>query len=207
MALTVTVGGVYATWTYTQNTDVADETVNMTMNLTDVAYSGSYGTYKVDTSAVKMSIDPMPGTTHTTALTITGDIVITFTPNSVAPEEVKKNAVDSTFQFGLTNPNWTFDDDTTDETPAAAIITLAHSGKETIDWGEPDENGVFTFTITAAELSKHILLTEFNLDTKVKYDAFNTALGQGQISITVSDGITSSTPSETPENPENPEQP
>ena len=38
MALCVTVGGVYATWTYTQNTDVADETVNMTMNLTDVAH-------------------------------------------------------------------------------------------------------------------------------------------------------------------------
>ena len=37
MALTVTVGGVYATWTYAKGTDVADETVNMTLNLTDGA--------------------------------------------------------------------------------------------------------------------------------------------------------------------------
>ncbi len=194
MVTAVTVGGVYATWTYTQNTDVADETVNMTMNLTRVEYSGSYGTYNVNTEGVTMSIDPKPGTTHTTALTITGDIVITFTPNSVAPQTVKENGVASTFQFALTNPNWVFDADTTDEAPAVAIVTLEHSDKEAIDWGEPDEKGVFTFTITAAELSQHIHLTEFNLDTKVKYDAFNTALGQGQISITVSDGITASNP-------------
>ena len=189
MILCVTIGGVYATWTYTQNTDVADETVNMSMNLTSVAYSGSYGTYNIDTSTVIMTIDPKQGTTHITALTIVGDIVITFTPNSVAPQEIKETGVKSTFQFGLTNANWTFDDDTEDAEAAKKIITLAHVDAETIDWGEPT-NGVFTFTIPASELAEHILLTEFNLDTKAKYDTFNTALGQGQISITVSDGFT-----------------
>ncbi len=192
MALTVTVGGVYATWTYTKDTDVADEAVNMTMNLTDVAYSGSYGTYKVDTSGLTLLIDPKPGTTHTTALVIEGDIVITFTPNSVAPEEVKENGVDSTFQLSLTNENWTFDIDTTDEVAGLPIVTLAHNEKEDIVWGKPDEStGIFTFTIPASELVKHITLTEFNLDTKAKYDAYNKALGQGQITITVSDGFTS----------------
>ena len=181
MILCVTIGSVYATWTYTQYTDVADETVNMSMNLTSVAFSGSYGTYEINTSNVTMTIDPKQGTTHTTALTITGDIVITFTPNTVAPQDIKENGVDSTFQFGLTNANWTFDDDTTDAVAAKNIITLEHTSAS---------NGVFTFTITAAELAGHIHLTEFNLDTKAKYDAFNTALGLGQISITVSDGIT-----------------
>ena len=68
------------------------------------------------------------------------------------------------------------------------VITLAHSGAEDITWGEPNENGVFTFTITAEELSQHISLTEFNLDTKAKYDEFQRVLGLGQITITVSDG-------------------
>ena len=181
MILCVTIGGVYATWTYTQNTDVADEQIHMTMNLTDVAYSGSYGTYKIDTSALKMNIDPKVGTTHTTALYITGQIVITFTPNSVAPETVKENGVESTFQLTLTNDNWLYD--------GPKIITLAHNNAEEITWGEPDEMGVFSFVITADELTEHITLTEFNLDTKAKYDAFNTALGQGQITITVSDGV------------------
>lgn len=204
MALTVTVGGVYATWTYTQNTDVADETVNTAMNLTGVAYSGSYGTYAIDRSTLELKIDPMEGTTHTTALLIKGQIVITFTPNSVAPQEVKNEGVPTTIQFGLSNTNWTFDDDTTDAVAARNIITLTHGGeKENIAWGEPDKTtGVFTYTITAEELAKHLSLTEFNLDTKAKYDAYSTALSLGNITLTVSDGITSSTPSQTPENPE-----
>ena len=180
MALCVTVGGVYATWTYTQNTDVADETVNMTMNLTDVAYSGSYGTYKIDTTNLTLKIDPKTGTTHTTALYTEGQIVISFTPNSVAPAEVKTNGVASTFQFGLTNPNWKYED--------KYIATLKHNDAEAITWGTPVD-GIFYYTISAAEIHDHIALTEFTLDTKAKYDAYNTVLGQGQISITVSDGI------------------
>ena len=182
MALCVTVGGVYATWTYTQKTDVADETVNMTMNLTDVAYSGSYGAYKVNTDTLKLKIDPATGTTHTTALYAEGEIVITFTPNSVAPQEIKENGVESTFKFGLTNDNWTYE--------GQNIVKLLHEGAEDIDWGEPVD-GVFTYTIEAEDIYNHIELTAFNLDTKAKYDAYNAELGKGQISITVSDGQTS----------------
>ena len=182
LVLCVTIGGVYATWTYTQNTDVADEQVHMTLNLTDVAYAGSYGTYKIDTSGLTMKIDPKEGTTHKTGLYITGQIVITFTPNSVAPENVKKDAVPSTFQFTLTNQNWLYE--------GKNILTLAHTDAEVIEWGTADEKGVFTFVITAEELAEHFTLTEYTLDTKAKYDLFNAALGQGQITITVSDGKT-----------------
>ncbi len=190
MALTVTVGGVYATWTYAKGTDVADETVNMTLNLTDVAYIGSNGTYKIDTTGLTLKIDPKAGTAHTTALYVDGEIVITFTPNTHAPEDVKENAVASTFQFGLTNSNWTFDDDGEGGEAAKTIVTLEHAEKHDIAWTK-GADGVFSYTIDADEIAEHIHLTEFNLDTKVKYDAFNTALGNGQITITVSDGQTS----------------
>ena len=181
----LTVGGVYATWTYTQNTDVADESIGMSMNLTGVAYSGSYGTFNIDTSSLKLTIDPKPGTTHITSLLAEGEIVITFTPNSVAPENVKENGVDATFAFSLSNSNWQYDDGE----GARNIVTLAHDGTEDIDWGTPDSNGVFTYTISAAEFLNHIQLGEFLLDTKAEYDAFSIALQQGQIVITVSDGI------------------
>ena len=186
MILCVTIGGVYATWTYTQNVDVADETINMTMNLTDVAYSGSYGTYKVDSESLKMRIDPKTGTTHTTALYIEGAIIITFTPNSVAPQEVKDNAVATTFKFGLSNANWQYDDGS----GLKNVITLKHTEAEDIEQWVKNADGTFTFTISAADLAEHITLTEFTLDTKAKYDAFNTVLANGQITITVSDGKT-----------------
>lgn len=180
LILCVTIGGVYATWTYTQNTDVADEAVNMSMNLGSPAYSGSYGTYTVDTSSLKLTIDPKADTTHTTALYITGEIVITFTPNSVAPQDVKDNGVASTFALSLSNPNWEYE--------GTKIVTLNHTGTHNITWTKQSD-GTFTYTIDADALADHITLAEIILDTKAKYDAYNTVLGNGQIVINVSDGI------------------
>ena len=183
LCMLLTIGGVYATWTYTQNTDVADEAVNMTLNLTDVAYSGSYGTYKVDTTGLTLSIDPKAGTTHITALYVTGNIIITFTPNSVAPSEIKENGVPTTYAFTLANPNWQYN--------GQDIVTINHTEKHDIDW-QDNGDGTFSYTISAADFMNHISLTEFELDTKVKYDEYNAVLGTGSIVITVSDGITSS---------------
>ena len=185
LCMLLTVGGVYATWTYTQNTDVADEAINMNMNLTDVAYSGSYGTYRVDTSGLTLAIDPAQGTAHETALYATGNIVITFTPNSVAPEDVKENAVPTTYAFSLANPNWQYE--------GYDIVTLNHTGKHDVVWTD-NGDGTFSFTISAAVFAQHVTLTPFTLDTKSDYDAYNVILGTGSIVITVSDGVTASEP-------------
>lgn len=180
LCMLLTIGGVYATWTYTQSTDVADESVNMALNLTNVTFVGTYGTYEIDQSGLSMTIDPKAGTTHTTALYITGNIVIKFTPNQYAPEEVKNGAVESTYSFSLANANWQYN--------SQNIVTLAHAENHDITWqNQPD--GSFTCTISASDLADHILLTEFTLDTKQDYDAYNTVLGQGSIVLTVSDGI------------------
>lgn len=179
LALLITVSGVYATWTYTQTTDVADESVHMALNLTNVTYEGSYGTYEIDKSGLTMVIDPKEGTTHTTALKITGNLVIKFTPATYAPVEVKNDGVESTFRFSLTNDNWVYN--------GTNIVTLKHTGTHNITWTKQTD-GSFTYTMDAAALAGHISLTEFTLDTKAEYDAYNTALGTGQISVTVSDG-------------------
>lgn len=181
LALIVSIGGVYATWTYTQSTDVADESVNMSLNLTNVTFVGTYGTYEIDQSGLSMTIDPKAGTTHTTALYINGSLVIKFTPNTYAPIEVKEGAVDSTYTFSLANTNWKYDN--------KDIVTLTHTGDHDITW-EKQADGTFTLTLTADELANHISLTEFTLDTKADYDAYNTVLGQGSIVVTVSDGVT-----------------
>ena len=181
LCMLLTIGGVYATWTYTQNTDVADEAVNMTLNLADVAYSGSYGTYKVDVTGLNLIIDPKAGTAHTTALYATGNIVITFTPNSVAPAEIKANGVASTYSFSLANTNWKYAD--------RDIVAVNHTDKHDIVWTR-NNDGTFSFTISAEEFMEHVSLTEFELDTKTKYDAYNAVLGTGSIVISVSDGTT-----------------
>lgn len=181
MILCVTIGGVYATWTYTQNTDVADESVNKSLNLTGVEYVGSYGTYDVNVDGLTLKIDPKAGTTHTTSLVADGQIVITFTPNSVAPQAVKDSAVSSTYQFTLSNANWLYE--------GKNVVVLNHTGTHDITWAKQDD-GTFVYILSASAVAEHIALTEFNLDTKAKYDAYNTILGAGAIVLTVSDGIT-----------------
>ena len=183
LCMLLTIGGVYATCTYTQNTDVADEAVNMNLNLTDVAYSGSYGTYRVDVTGLNLSIDPKAGTTHTTALFATGNIIVTFTPNSVAPADVKENGVKTTYAFSLANPNWQYE--------GKDIVAVNHTEKHNVIW-QDNGDGTFSFTISADEFMEHIALTEFELDTKVKYDAYNAVLGTGSIVITISDGVSAS---------------
>ncbi len=183
LCMLLTIGGVYATWTYTQSTDIADESVNMSLNLTNVTFVGTYGTYEIDQSGVSMTIDPKAGTTHTTSLNITGDLVIKFTPNAFAPEEVKTGAVASTYAFSLANTNWQYN--------GQNIVTLNHAGTHDIAWVS-EADGTFTYTLSASDLAAHINLTEFVLDTKVDYDNYNAVLGQGSIVLTVSDGVTSS---------------
>lgn len=182
LCLCITIGGVYATWVYSQSDDVADITGAKAITMTEATFTGTYGTYTVDSSAVELVVDPKEGTTHTTALKIEGEVVIKFTPNTYAPAEVKANGVPSTFAFSLSNNAWYYE--------TFAIMTV-DTEKHNITWTPAGD--YFTYTITADDLYDYITLTEFNLDTKVEYDAYDAVLTNGQIVLTVSDGKNSST--------------
>ncbi len=180
LLLIVTMGAVYATWVYSESTDVADITGAKAITMTEATFSGTYGTYTVDVSSLSLVVDPKEGTSHTTALYITGDLVITFTPNTYAPVEVKDSGVESTCQFSLSNNEWKYNGE--------YIMTIDSQVKDIV-W-EKGDDGVFTYTITAAELSNIITLKEFVLDTKADYDAYDAVLTNGQIVVAVSDGQT-----------------
>lgn len=183
LVLCVTIGGVYATWVYSQSDDVADITGAKAVTMTEATFTGTYGTYHVNTDDLSMVVDPKEGTTHTTALKITGNLVISFTPNTYAPEEVKTGGVPSTFAFSLSNSNWKYD---------GTDIMTVDTTKYDITW-TPDGEGGFTYVISAAELANYIHLTEFTLDTKVDYDNYDAVLTNGQIVVSVSDGKNAST--------------
>ena len=183
LVLCVTIGGVYATWVYSQSDDVADITGAKAITMTEATFTGTYGTYHVDTTGLTMQVDPKEGTTHTTALKISGNLVISFTPNTYAPVEVKQDGVASTFAFSLSNADWKYE--------GANIITV-DTDRHNITW-TPAGDGTFTYTISAADLANYIRLTEFTLDTKAEYDAYDAVLTNGQIVVSISDGKNAST--------------
>lgn len=179
LCMLLTVGGVYATWTYATVEQVDSVSETMSVALTDKTVTGKEGTYTVDCSNVSLTIDPKTGTTHTTALSVTGDIVITFTPNTYASETVKNNAVSSQYALSLSE-NWKYDN--------ADILSLTTAGGQAheITWSK-QTNGTFTCTIAASTLAGYLNLTEVTLDTVAKYEVYTTALNNGQITLTVSD--------------------
>lgn len=183
LVLCLTISGVYATWVYSQSDDVADITGAKAITMTEATFTGTYGTYSVDSSNLTMVVDPKEGTAHTTSLVIEGDLVIRFTPNTYAPAEVKTNGVASTFAFSLSNAAWNYDN-----TPIMTVDTAKHD----ITW-VPANDGTFTYTISAQNLANYVTLTEFTLDTKVDYDAYDRVLTNGQLVITISDGKNAST--------------
>ena len=176
--LCLTISGVYATWVYSQSDDVADITGAKAITMTEATFTGTYGTYSVDTSNLNMQVDPKEGTAHTTSLVITGNLVITFTPNTYAPNTVKESGVASTYAFSLSNNAWNYEGN-----PIMTIDTNLHD----IAWTK-ESNGTFTHTISAATLAEYIELTAFSLDTKADYDAYDAVLTGGQIVIAISDG-------------------
>ena len=190
LALLISIGGVYATWTYTDlsKVDVADESVNLNMNLTNVTFGDTYGTFEIVYNNLSLYIDPKVGTDHKTALYGTGEIQVKFTPSGHAPSHIKSEGLDgATYQFSLRDPSVSFNDGSGSK--PILSVNPGHADTHTIsDWGEP-VNGVFTFSIQAEDIIEHFILPEFDLDTKADYDAFNSTLPDVDIIFAVSDGI------------------
>lgn len=186
--LMVTIGGVYASWTYLNNTDVADQKKDKTMNLTGIVYTTSYGAYSLNADTLLMKIDPVQGTSHDTGLVVEGEIIITFTPNVYATEEVKTNGIDTTWQLALADATRTFDDGHGEG--KQLIMKINHPDvKHDVAWTK-QADGTFTCEISAAEFASHLTLTAFTLDTETLYHAYQDNLSGYEISIIVSDGQT-----------------
>ncbi len=206
----LTIGGVYATWSYAGTNDIADSFAEAKVTIADAELTGANGTYKIESNLV-LTVD-QANDEHEAELIFAGNdgkaiyLTITFTPATNAPLTIKKDGVPSELYFGTTTAmqykmdaqgNYSETGTPTD------IFVFSNVGNGVIDepftWtkhGE-DENGIcssFTYSIGEAELRAMIQLNDnegknpFVLDTKAEHDAFRTALS-GNIVARVSDGV------------------
>ena len=188
LALCITIGSVYATWIYNEHNDVADITGSRAITMTTATYEGGLGSYEVTTAGLTLKVDPKAGTTHVTSLQVDGEIVITFKPSQYASDEVKNGAVASTFAFSLSKDinAWQYD--------GQNIIAELDTAKHNIDWtGTKQADGSFKYSVPASVVADCIKLSEITLDTKTEYDAYDSALTQAQVIISISDGVTATT--------------
>ncbi len=192
LMLCVTVGGVYAVWSYAGSTDIIDKSVESKVVIADVKTETANGVYTIESNLV-LTVD-QANDNHEAKLVFGSNnaeapmLKITFVANSHAPETIKTNAVPSDLKFTPTTPmkykmdaNGNYDEN---GTPKDIFVLTDH---DNIDWTK--EGNTFVCVLDQTALESHIQLNgTFKLDVKSEHDAFGEALA-GNIKATVADGI------------------
>ena len=198
LATLVTVGGVYATWTFSEgNVSNASTTVNVAM--TGVSATTEKGTLSVtvmQAGGLTLSVDDSDNN-HKPDLKKEGVATVTFTPSATASQEIKTEGIDvqltisyAPYEGGpATLADWTYEG-----TPIFNITNDATAPIHLDNEGKTPVSGVFTWTVDAADVG--IALTDAMggvlIDTLEKYNALNEILAKGHFVLTVSECTTAS---------------
>lgn len=164
LILTVTVGGAYATWSYTVSQGVADIEKSVQVNLeADNVTTVSGGTLAA-TGSMSASIDD--GGNYKAALVMSGDgFTVTYTPADTATE----NSVDS-IQMKAT----------------ISVTTPKYNGTDIISVTKTEivSTATSSWTLTPEMIGECLTLADISLPTPDAYNAFEAAMADG-ITITV----------------------
>lgn len=164
LIICVTVGGVYAAWTYTGSTlSSVDRTLSH--GLTTATTDGDVGILTIASNTVDIAIDQKEAGDYTAVMNVTGEVKVQFTPNNGAPDNVKENGVPIKVSVYINNPaNSKYND---------KDVYMANNYYYDINnW---TENGdIFEAIIPNTEIVKMFKLNDgFVLDTHAKYLDFH----------------------------------
>ena len=192
LATAVTIGGVYATWTFAENeSTAANTTVNVAM--TGVSSDTKKGTLNVmvmGENGFTLAVDDADSN-HIADIKKTGVVTVTFTPSASASQEVKQSGIDvqcvvsyAPYTNGPASlEEWTYDSKQIfDITTGESAPILLNKSAATYN----AETGTFTWTISAAAIGIE-LENDFLIDTLAKYNAMNEELAKGHFVLTVSE--------------------
>lgn len=202
LATIVTVGGVYATWTFAEgSTSAASTTVNVAM--TGVNASTEKGTLSVMVmggNGFTLAVDDANGD-HKPEIKKTGVVTVTFKPSSSASNNIQSSGIDvkcvisyaaytggpSSFADWKYDGTRIFDIENDDSNPILLNKSAAVYDSST---------GVFTWTIDAADIGIDLTQTMqgLDIDTLEKYNALNDELSKGHFVMTVNEYIAPATP-------------
>lgn len=211
LLLCVTVGGVYATWSFVDPAaDIVDKKHETLVTLTDAETVGAAGTFTISSNLV-LTIDQEAPDSHKAVLVFSpqneGDEIylkITFTPSESASQDIKDNGVDAELYFKTTTTMECYTDaeghlvvpaDPENLEPGVEkkpIFDFGNYGSNNtfdnkVTW-ERQNDGTFTATYDLDTLESIIQLNgTIILDTKLDYDTFS-ALLNGNIGAYITDG-------------------
>ena len=189
-AMCLTVGGVYATWTYSQGT-ATYSTKTTYVTLVDAATETAKGKIHIDATGVTIAIDQADDQYHGKLVFSTNHFAVSFVPTVGADGDVAKDGIKLTCRVTETYGSYGGYD----------IFTLE---------GDTENDGVVEFPLNVVDgeqqpvkpgVGCHVELedilrfsSEITLPTAADYDAFNTYIGSNNCSITILVYETGTTP-------------
>ena len=164
LILCVTIGGVYAAWSYT-GTTVSTAERTLSHGMATATTEGDVGILKVIHNDIDIKIDQTATGNYNANLVITGSIQVSFTPNPGAPDDVVDNAVSAKCVLSVNNA---------DANPYEGNpIYVASADEIDLVW-EKQDDGTFLATVSAAQVDSILDLgATFNLDTHEKWTEFH----------------------------------
>lgn len=204
--LCLTISGVYAAWTFAEDTQVDRAAQTVTVTLAEKAgATEALGTFSINTEGFSMVIDQKANGVHETVLKITGNIVLQFKPNANVSLDVKAKGIEATYYFAVADSLKYQDDGETEARPIFNIATYTIQNPDvgtkyaihTVDsaeagdkWTWNEISGCFEYTLTEAALQTLIQMNTFTIDTSAEYAAFNDVLRSGTITLYLNDTAT-----------------
>ncbi len=195
----LTIGGVYAAWTFADDGAIDRKGQSITVTLaTKNETALTMGSFSlVPSDDFSISIDQMAEGDHRTKLVITGSIKIVFTPDPNAPIDIREHAVKAEYYFAVseslkyTDPS----DDVPTEKPIFTVATATHYDIASTDDAEAatkwTQNGnAFEYEITKTMLESYISMNVFSIDSSAEYATFNAILRDGNITLYINDKAT-----------------
>ena len=164
LIICVTIGSVYAAWSYT-GTTVSSVDRTISHGMTTATTDGDVGVMSIVSNSVDVAIDQTAIGNYLAKLVITGSITVKFTPNPGAPENVVNGAIDAIANVYIQNAAENKYND--------AEIYVATENVVELEW-EKQTDGTFLATVTADQIDTLLDLgADFVLDTYAKYQAFH----------------------------------
>ena len=196
--LCLTIGGVYATWTFAEDNSIDRKGQTVTITLAGKTETSEVlGSLAIELSDdFSITIDQTAEGNHTAKLVIVGEITLRFTANTNASETIRKNGIEAQYYFAATDIK--FNDDSDDiDTPVSIynidttpdLIKPANDAGTGAKW-EEESARVFKYTISNAELQNLIKINTFVIDTSTEYVSFNEVLRSGTLTLYLNDTAT-----------------
>ena len=193
LALIVTIGGVYAAWSYAQGTTASSE-ITREINMAQVNTDSNKGTISVTPNNFAFLVDDIDAVDYVAALTATGELAITFTPATGADATLATNGISmvATITVAKTAAATTYTGIDSAGDPQT-VVPLAANTTGNANVITITGNGVDgTTKITAAQILGALVFNEgkaIKLPTKADNDNYHNALKDYTIKITISEVV------------------